>query len=98
MDAMEKERLTKAHHSAQFLAADLRETHAKTGSVSLEILLLDMIEQAERISQRLHRLANQNSGCEFCRPTTGDPFTNRPRGDAWACPYCHTGYTGKESD
>lgn len=57
MDAMEKERLTKAHHSAQFLAADLRETHAKTDSVAAEILLLDMIEQVERISQRLHRLA-----------------------------------------
>ena len=57
MDAMEKERLTKAHHAAQLLAADLREVHAKTDSVSLEIITLDMIEQVERISQRLHRLA-----------------------------------------
>jgi hypothetical protein len=36
------------------------------------------------------------SGCEFCRPAEGDPFTNRPRGEAWTCPYCHTPYTGKE--
>jgi hypothetical protein len=57
MDAMEKERLTKAHQAAQLLAADLREAHAKTDSMSLEILLLDMIEIVERISQRLNRLA-----------------------------------------
>ena len=58
MDPMEKERLTKAHQAAQLLAADLREAHAKTDSVALEIVLLDMIEQVERISQRLNRLAN----------------------------------------
>jgi hypothetical protein len=57
MDAMEHERLTKAHQAAQLLAADLRETHAKTDSVSLEILLLDMIEQVGQISKRLSRLA-----------------------------------------
>jgi len=57
MDAMEQERLTKTHQAAQFLAADLRDAHAKTDSMSLEILLLDMIEQVERISQRLNRLA-----------------------------------------
>ena len=58
MDRMERERLTKAHQAAQLLAADLRETHGKTDSVSLEIITLDMIEQVERISQRLHRLAD----------------------------------------
>jgi len=57
MDAMEKERLTKAHHAAQFLAADLREVMTKTDSVSLEILAIDMIEVVMRISQRLNRLA-----------------------------------------
>ena len=60
MDAMEKERLTKAHHSAQFLAADLREVMVKTDSVSLEILAIDMIEVVTRISKRLNRLAGAN--------------------------------------
>ena len=35
-------------------------------------------------------------GCEFCRPSEGDPFTNRPQGEAWTCPYCNTPFTGKE--
>ena len=39
----------------------------------------------------------RTSGCEFCRPSTGDPFTNRPQGEAWTCPYCNTVYTGKET-
>ena len=58
MAPMENERLTKAHQAAQLLAADLREAHAKTDNVAAEIVLLDMIEQVERISQRLNRLAN----------------------------------------
>jgi len=58
MDAMEKERLTKAHHAAQLLTADLREVMTKTDSVSLEILAIDMIEVVTRISQRLHRLVD----------------------------------------
>jgi hypothetical protein len=58
MDPMEKERLTKAHHAAQFLATDLCDAHAKTDSVSLEIILLDMIEQVGQISRRLNRLAD----------------------------------------
>jgi hypothetical protein len=37
------------------------------------------------------------TGCEFCRPAEGDPFTNRPRGEAWTCPYCNTVYSGKET-
>ena len=57
MDPMERERLTKAHQSARLLAADMLEAHAKTDSESLEILLLDMIGEVERISQRLNRLA-----------------------------------------
>ena len=57
MDAMEKERLTKAQHAADFLVSDLREAHAKTDNVAAEILLLDMIEVVARLSQRLHRLA-----------------------------------------
>ena len=50
-------KITKAHQTAQLLAADLREAHAKTDNVAAEIVLLDMIEQVERISQRLNRLA-----------------------------------------
>jgi hypothetical protein len=58
MDANERERLTKAHHAAQFLAANLREVMTKTDSVSLEILATDMIVQVTKMSQRLHRLAD----------------------------------------
>lgn len=36
-------------------------------------------------------------GCEFCCPQECDPFTNRPRGEAWNCPYCNTVYSGKET-
>ena len=57
MDAMDKERLTKAHQAAQLLAGDLREAHAKTDNVAAEIVLFDMIAEVERISQRLGRLA-----------------------------------------
>ena len=58
MDAMENERLVKAHQAAQLLAADLREVMTKTDSVSLEILAIEMIEVVMPISQRLHRLAD----------------------------------------
>ena len=47
---------------------------------------------------RLKHPAKGQAGCEFCCPVEGDPFTNRPRGEAWACPYCHTAYTGKETE
>jgi hypothetical protein len=45
MDAMERERLTKAHHAAQLLLADAREVHAKTDSVALEELMIGVITQ-----------------------------------------------------
>ena len=57
MEAMERERLVKAHQAAQLLAANLREVMTKTDRVSLEILAIDMIEQVQQVSQRLHRLA-----------------------------------------
>ena len=38
------------------------------------------------------------TGCEFCNPINGNPFTNRPRGEEWTCPYCNTLYSGEESD
>ena len=43
------------------------------------------------------RPATRASGCEFCRPAAGDPFANRPRGEAWTCPYCRTPFTGNET-
>jgi hypothetical protein len=57
MDAMEKERLTKAHQAAQLLTADLREVMTKTDCMALEIVALDMLEQVVKIDQRLRRLA-----------------------------------------
>ena len=57
MEAMERERLTKAHQAAQLLAANLREVSIKTDNVALDILAIDMIEQVAKMSQRLHRLA-----------------------------------------
>ena len=60
MDAAERERLTKAHQSAQLLLADVREVHAKTDSVALEELMMGTIEQVAKISRLLERLSEQN--------------------------------------
>ena len=59
MDAMERERLTKAHHAAQLLLADAREVHAKTDSVALEELMIEVITQVTNISRLLRRLSEQ---------------------------------------
>ncbi len=59
MDANERERLTKAHQSAQLLYADVREVHAKTDDMAVEILTDEMISQVVRIGQTLKRLAEQ---------------------------------------
>lgn len=59
MDAMEQERLTKAHQSAQLLYAKVRELHAKTDDMALEILADEMIAQVVKISHTLKRLAEQ---------------------------------------
>ena len=58
MDAMERERLTKALQSAQLLFADLREAHAKTKDTALERTLLELMDKAEPIALTLHRLAD----------------------------------------
>ena len=39
----------------------------------------------------------RTSGCEFCRPPTGIQFINRPRGEAYTCPYCGAAYSRKET-
>ena len=59
MDANEKERLVKAHHSAQILLADVREIHAKTGWVAMEELMFLHIEPVANLSRLLGRLASQ---------------------------------------
>ena len=59
MDAMELERLTKAHQTAQLLLADAREVHAKTDSMALEELMIGIITQVTDIGQLLKRLSEQ---------------------------------------
>jgi hypothetical protein len=59
MDANEKERLEKAHHSAQLLLADVREIHAKTSWVAMEELMFLHIEPVANLSRLLGRLASQ---------------------------------------
>ena len=57
MDEKEIERLTKTHHTAQFLLGDLREVQAKTDSVAVEVkLMLGYIGQVTEISRVLGRL------------------------------------------
>ncbi len=59
MDRNERERLTKAHQCAQLLLADVREVHAKTDSVALEELMVNIITQVTSISRLLKRLSEQ---------------------------------------
>lgn len=59
MNKNERERLTKAHHSAQLLLADVRDIQAKTDSVAVEELMLATIEQVANIRRLLGRLSEQ---------------------------------------
>lgn len=59
MDKNERERLTKAHQSAQLLLVDVREIHAKTNSLAVEELMMGTIEQVAKISRLLGRLSEQ---------------------------------------
>ncbi|MGA2257119.1 MAG: hypothetical protein ABSG53_20900 [Thermoguttaceae bacterium] len=59
MDKNERERLIKAHQCAQLLLADVREVHAKTDSVALEELMVNIITQVSSISRLLSRLSEQ---------------------------------------
>jgi hypothetical protein len=58
MNQNERERLEKAHHSAQLLLADIREIHAKTDSVAMEELVFPHIEVIANLSRLLGRLAS----------------------------------------
>jgi hypothetical protein len=55
----ERERLQKAHFSAQQLLADIREVHAKTDCLAIEELIYLHIEGVANISRLLGRLASQ---------------------------------------
>lgn len=59
MDQNERERLTKAHQSAQQLLEEIRDLHAKTDNVALEELMLTSIEQVSRTNRLLKRLLEQ---------------------------------------
>ena len=52
---MNSEPLTKASHDADFLVSNLREAHSEAcrSNPMLAILLLDLIGQAQKITQRL---------------------------------------------
>lgn len=59
MTQNERERLEKAHHTAQLLLADVRAICSKTDSIAVEELMLTTIEQVANISRLLGRLASQ---------------------------------------
>ena len=59
MDTNERERLTKAHQSAQLALSDLREIHVKTDSVAIEELMQVAIVEVTNLSRLLGRLAKQ---------------------------------------
>lgn len=58
---MKTENLTKAHHSAQFLAREIREAHADavdSGNHFAAIALFDLIEEAAKLEQKIKRLTD----------------------------------------
>jgi hypothetical protein len=59
MDATERERLSKAHQSAQLLLADIQEIHAKTNRVAVEELMFSVITQVANIRRLLKRLSER---------------------------------------
>jgi hypothetical protein len=59
MDETERQRLTKAHQSAQQLLADVREVHGKTDSMAVEELMTHTLQQVVEISRLLRRLSEQ---------------------------------------
>jgi hypothetical protein len=53
----EKERLTKAEQTAGLLAGDLKDILTHTDNLPLEELMVESIEQIEKIRRRLKRFA-----------------------------------------
>ncbi len=59
INAMEHERLTKAHQTAQLLLADVREVHAKADSVAMDELMIGVVAQVANITRLLKRLSEE---------------------------------------
>jgi glutamyl-tRNA reductase len=57
MDKNEKERLTKAEQTAGLLASDLKEILTRTDNLALEEIMVESMQQVEKIRQRLKRFA-----------------------------------------
>jgi hypothetical protein len=59
MRVMKTENLTKAYHSAQFLAREIREAHmdaVNSGDQFAEIAIFDLIEPSVKLEQKIKRL------------------------------------------
>jgi len=58
---MKTENLTKAYHSAQFMAREIREAHTdavNSENQFAEIALFDLIEASVKLEQKLKRLVD----------------------------------------
>ena len=53
----EKGRLIKAEQAAELLSSDLRDILTHTGNLPLEEIMMESIEQVEKIRRRLKRFA-----------------------------------------
>jgi len=60
MDDNEKERLVKAEQCAELLASDLREILTHTDNLALDEIMIEAIEQVEKIRRRLKRFAGRD--------------------------------------
>jgi hypothetical protein len=59
MDKREKERLTKAEQAAGLLASDLKDIVTRTDNLPLEEIMIEAIEQVEKVRRRLKRFAGK---------------------------------------
>jgi hypothetical protein len=55
----ERERLIKAEQAAVCLASDLRDILAHTDNLPLEEIMLEALEQVEKVRRRLNRFAGK---------------------------------------
>jgi len=56
----EKDKLVKAAKTAEILVSDLREIIKHTDNLPLEELMIDALEQAERLRRRLKRFSAED--------------------------------------
>ncbi len=59
MDKNERERLIKAEQTASLLLSDLRDILKHTANLPLEEIMVEAIEQVNRLHRRLKRFAGQ---------------------------------------